>query len=59
MSKDTVTEKLYTLSTGDEVYRYEKSIVICPCRLFSFQLREGRERGDGPLLEHPEWDVAR
>ena len=28
MSKDTVTEKLYTLSTGDEVYRYEKSIVI-------------------------------
>ena len=28
MSKDTITEKLYTLSTGDEVYRYEKSIVI-------------------------------
>ena len=28
MSKDTVTENLYTLSTGDEVYRYEKSIVI-------------------------------
>ena len=28
MSKDTVTEKLYTLSTGDEVYRYEKSIVV-------------------------------
>ena len=28
MSKDTVTEKLYTLSSGDEVYRYEKSIVI-------------------------------
>ena len=28
MSKDTVTEKLYTLSTGDEVYRYENSIVI-------------------------------
>ena len=28
MSKDTVTEKLYTLSTGDEVYRYDKSIVI-------------------------------
>ena len=26
--KDTVTEKLYTLSTGDQVYRYEKSIVI-------------------------------
>ena len=28
MSKDTVTEKLYTLSTGDEVFRYEKSIVV-------------------------------
>ena len=28
MSKDTVTEKLYTLSTGDEVFRYDKSIVI-------------------------------
>ncbi|MBQ7418576.1 MAG: adenosylcobinamide amidohydrolase [Acidaminococcaceae bacterium] len=28
MSKDTVTEKLYTLSTGDEVYRYDKSITI-------------------------------
>ncbi len=28
MSRDTVTEKLYTLSTGDEVYRYDKSIVI-------------------------------
>ena len=28
MSRDMVTEKLYVLSTGDEVFRYDKSIVI-------------------------------